>query len=160
MAETSRRRDKQTAYNTAHGITPASIKRGIQDIMGSVADRDSLTIDPRDPMAWKRGAGGGKRRVGAGVGDTSEPFIGHNLKTHIADLERQMREAAADLEFEEAGRLRDEIKRLRETELFIADDPLARQEDVRVAVSASVTGAEVRPAGKRNAYRGRRRKGP
>ena len=159
MAETSRLREKQQAYNEAHGITPASIKRGIQDIMGSVADRDSLTIDPRDPMAWKRGAGGDKRR-GRGVSEQSEPFIGHNLKTHIAELERQMREAAADLEFEEAGRLRDEIKRLRETELFIADDPLARQEDVRVAVSASVTGAEVRPGAKRNAYRGRRRKGP
>jgi excinuclease ABC subunit B len=158
MAETNRRREKQQAYNEAHGITPASIKRGIADIMGSVAGRDSLTIDPRDPMAWKRGAGGDKR--GRGVREQSEPFIGHNLKAHIGELERQMREAAADLEFEEAGRLRDEIKRLRETELFIADDPLARQEDVREAVSASVAGAEARPSGKRNAYRGRRRRGP
>jgi len=157
MAETSRRRDKQSAYNAEHGITPASIKRGIQDIMGSVADRDSLTIDPRDPMAWKRGAGGDKRRKG--VGEETSVFIGHNLKAHIADLERQMREAAADLEFEQAGRLRDQIRKLRETELFIADDPLARQEDVRGAVSASVTGAPERAGGKRNAYRGRKRRG-
>ncbi|QGZ96350.1 excinuclease ABC subunit UvrB [Terricaulis silvestris] len=163
MAETSRRREKQHAYNLEHGITPQSIKSHIKDILDSVYEKDSLTIDPRDPMAWKRGAGGDKR--GRGVGEDTTPFIGHNIKGYIADLERQMKDAAADLEFETAARLRDEIKRLQETELLIADDPLARQETLRenveqaVATSrATLTGATVKP--KRNAYRGRRRKGP
>jgi excinuclease ABC subunit B len=163
MAETSRRREKQRAYNLEHGITPQSIKSHIKDILDSVYEKDSLTIDPRDPMAFKRGAGGDKR--GRGVGEDTAPFIGHNIKGYIADLERQMKDAAADLEFETAARLRDEIKRLQETELLIADDPLARQETLRenveqaVATSrATLTGATVKP--KRNAYRGRRRKGP
>ncbi|HRK63349.1 MAG TPA: UvrB/UvrC motif-containing protein, partial [Terricaulis sp.] len=87
----------------------------------------------------------------------------------IADMERQMREAAADLEFETAARLRDDIKRLQETELLIADDPLARQSAVNAAADAAVresrgdarataTGATVRKG--KPAYRGRRRKGP
>ncbi|MBL8549669.1 MAG: excinuclease ABC subunit UvrB [Hyphomonadaceae bacterium] len=129
LAETGRRREKQAEYNLAHGITPQSIKRGIADILDSVYEKDSLTIDPRDPMAWKRGAGM------KGVKEDRGAFIGHNLKAHIAALEKEMRDAAADLEFETAARLRDEIKRLQETELLIADDPLARQEDIR-------TGAE------------------
>ncbi|HVZ99945.1 MAG TPA: excinuclease ABC subunit UvrB [Caulobacterales bacterium] len=172
MAETARRREKQERYNLDHGITPQSVKSHIKDILDSVYEKDSLTIDPRDPMSWKRGAGGDKRAKG--VGEDGTPFIGHNIKSYIADLERQMKDAAADLEFETAARLRDEIKRLQETELFIADDPLARQEEVRENVAqalatdrrrpaggeASVTGAPLRGGAKRNAYRGRRRKGP
>lgn len=165
MAETGRRRDRQHAFNLANNITPQSIKSHIKDILDSVYEKDSLTIDPRDPMAWKRGAGLKDRK---GVREDSAPFIGHNLKTHIAELEKAMKDAAADLEFETAARLRDEIKRLQETELFIADDPLARQETLRENVeqavatarsgpSAGVTGA---PGKARNAYRGRRRKGP
>jgi excinuclease ABC subunit B len=155
MAETDRRREKQEAYNRANGITPATIRRGIQDIMGSVAARDSLTIDPRDPMAWKRGAGLKEKK---GVREDAAPFIGHNIKAYIADLERRMREAAADLEFETAGRLRDEIKRLRETELFIADDPLARQEEVRESVGAGASGPSVNARPRGGGMRGRRRK--
>jgi excinuclease ABC subunit B len=153
MAETDRRREKQRKFNEDNNITPQSIRSRIHDILDSVYEKDSLTIDPRDPMAWKRGAGGSKSR---GVKEEKSAFIGHNIKSYIADLEKEMREAAADLEFETAARLRDEIKRLQETELFIADDPLARQSAVSAAAAAAVSGA---PAKQKRPYRGRRKGG-
>ena len=96
MSETSRRREKQMAYNTEHGITPQTIRRQIGDIIAHVASGDQVTVP---------------------IGEDRPHMVGHNLRAYIEELEKKMRKAAADLEFEEAGRLRDEIRQLENEEL-------------------------------------------
>jgi len=96
IAETDRRRAKQVEYNEKHGITPTTIKRNIGDIIAHVASRDQVTIE---------------------IDEDRPHMVGHNLRAYIESLEKKMRDAAANLEFEEAGRLRDEIRSLEAEEL-------------------------------------------
>ncbi len=114
MRETDRRRAKQIAYNDEHGITPETVKKNVEDILAGVYKGD---VD--------------MNRVTAKV---DKPLVGANLQAHLDGLRDQMRKAAENLEFEEAARLRDEVKRLETVELAVADDPLARQSAVEAAV--------------------------
>jgi excinuclease ABC subunit B len=109
LEETERRRTKQQAWNTEHGITPQTIIRSISDVLQSVYEQDYVTIPP----------------TGAEEGGPLE-FVGKDLRASIAELEKRMRAAAADLEFETAARLRDEIKRLEDLDLGLAPNLAGR----------------------------------
>ncbi len=129
ISETARRRAKQMEWNETHGITPATVKKSIADIVAHVASQDHLTVE-----------------IDAGT----PHLVGHNLKTYIADLEKKMQTAAADLEFEEAARLRDEIRRLEADELGIAS---AAQGHVRGRADAGRPGTRTNRWGKVRAKR-------
>ncbi len=101
IAETDRRREKQFAYNLEHDITPETVRKNIGDIIAHVASKDQVTVEIEDGPAH---------------------MVGHNLRAYIEELEKKMRAAAADLEFEEAGRLRDEIRALEQSELGLPID--------------------------------------
>ncbi len=104
MEETERRREKQRAYNLEHNITPESVRSHIADILDSVYEEgDRYTV---------------KALPGAAAGREGVILAGANLQTVLKDLEKKMREAAENLEFEEAARYRDEIKRLESAEVL------------------------------------------
>lgn len=135
MLETSRRREKQEAYNTANGITPETIRRGISDIVGHLSSRDQVTVE-------------------TGIEDRPH-MVGHNLRAYIEDLEKQMRAAAADLEFETAGRLRDEIRKLEADELGLP--PSEHKAPIRGNSTLGKPGTRQTRYGKAKAARASRR---
>ena len=110
ISETNRRREKQEAYNAEHGITPASVKRDIKEILDSPYESRAMDQLTRP-----------------GVAEASKPFVGSNFQAALKDLEGRMREAASNLEFEEAARLRDEIKRMKLMDLEFANEVLTAE---------------------------------
>ena len=139
IGETARRRDKQIAYNTLHGITPTTVKKNVEDVLAGLwqGDTDQAHITTR----------------------VDKPMIGSNLAAHLDAMRLAMRKAAENLEFEEAARLRDEVKRLEAVELAIADDPLARQSVVEDAVEEAVKGGGRSTAGRAGMRGGKARRG-
>ncbi|MCK4861485.1 MAG: excinuclease ABC subunit UvrB, partial [Rhodobacteraceae bacterium] len=120
LNETNRRREKQHAHNIKHGITPATVKRNVEDVLKGLfkGDTDQGRITTKVDKA----------------------NYGANLKTHLDALRKDMRKAAENLEFEEAARLRDEVQRLEAVDLAIHDDPMARQSAIAAAGDAAVKG--------------------
>ncbi len=118
LTETDRRRAKQIAYNEEHGITPETVKKNVEDVLQGLYKGD---VD--------------MNRVTATI---DQGLAGSNLQAVLDGLRTDMRKAAENLEFEEAARLRDEIKRLEAVDLAVHDDPLARQQAVEKASEAAV----------------------
>ena len=139
IAETNRRREKQQAYNIAHGITPTTVRKNVEDVLAGLWQGDT-----------------DMSRVTAKV---DKAMVGQNLAAHLDALRLQMRKAAENLEFEEAARLRDEVKRLEAVELTVADDPLARQSAVEEAVDEAVKARGRSTAGRAGQRGGKRQRG-
>ncbi|MGD9036852.1 MAG: UvrB/UvrC motif-containing protein, partial [Syntrophobacterales bacterium] len=100
VEETNRRRRLQEEYNETHGITPETIRKEIHDILDSVYEGDYVTVATVEE-------------------EVVEYKTIEELDQHITELENQMKEAAAKLEFEEAARLRDEIRDLKAERLEV-----------------------------------------
>jgi excinuclease ABC subunit B len=139
IGETDRRRAKQEAYNLEHGITPTTVKKNVEDVLAGLwaGDTDQSRVTTK----------------------IDKPMLGSNLSAHLDGLRVQMRKAAENLEFEEAARLRDEVKRLEAVELTIADDPLARQSVVEDAVDEAQKMAGRSTAGRAGMRGGKPRRG-
>ncbi|MFB2532339.1 excinuclease ABC subunit UvrB [Paracoccus sp. p3-h83] len=138
LAETERRRAKQIAYNEAHGITPQTVRKNVDDVLAGLwqGDTDQSRITTK----------------------VDKPMVGSNLAAHLDALRVQMRKAAENLEFEEAARLRDEVKRLEAVELAVADDPLARQSAIDEAAEAAVKSSGRSTAGRAGQRGGNKRR--
>ena len=139
LAETNRRREKQQAYNLENGITPETVKKNVEDILAGLYKGDT-----------------DQSRVTANV-DTKLQG-GSNLQAVLDGLRTDMLKAAENLEFEEAARLRDEVRRLETVELAISDDPLARQSVINAAENEKVPGRSTAGKGGTRAYRGKSRR--
>ncbi len=106
IQETERRRKIQLAYNKKNKIDAKTVKKEINDILESVYEKDYVKI-------------------------SEGSNIGGNLKKHLKALDKKMKVAASNLEFEEAAKIRDEIRKLESTELEITLNPKIRQYDVK-----------------------------
>tara|TARA_Y100001954_G_scaffold204598_1_gene226088 strand:- start:552 stop:2708 length:2157 start_codon:yes stop_codon:yes gene_type:complete len=139
LAETNRRREKQVAYNLDHGITPETVKKNVEDILSGLYKGDT-----------------DQSRITAKVETNLQG--GSNLQAVLDGLRADMLKAAENLEFEEAARLRDEVRRLEAVELAVADDPLARQSEINAAESEETKGRSTAGKGGTRAYRGKSRR--
>ena len=139
LAETNRRREKQQAYNLENGITPETVKKNVEDILAGLYKGDT-----------------DQSRVTANIETKLQG--GSNLQAVLDGLRTDMLKAAENLEFEEAARLRDEVRRLETVELAIADDPLARQSAINAAENEKVPGRSTAGKGGTRAYRGKSRR--
>ena len=139
LAETNRRREKQQAYNLENGITPETVKKNVEDILAGLYKGDT-----------------DQSRVTANVETKLQG--GSNLQAVLDGLRVDMLKAAENLEFEEAARLRDEVRRLETVELAISDDPLARQSAINAAQNEKVSGGSTAGKGGTRAYRGKSRR--
>ena len=135
IGETNRRREKQIAHNLEHGITPETIRKNVADVLDGLFKADT-----------------DMSRVTAKV---DRPLVGANLQAHLDGLRKSMIKAAENLEFEEAARIRDEVKRLEAVDLAISDDPLARQSAIEAEVDAAVKPRSKAGRGGTRSYRGK-----